>query len=155
MTDPNAMPVESRGLPGYDWEADKRLISEHIKSKNREKAMSLVRKWAERLGKSPFAEEREFTSGFQHILENKELDGLCRGKPNSIRQVMSEGLEAPLLQDPNDDEGLLVEWSVPKDTRDEVIREVYNVITAGAALPEGPETDDITESDLPVAVSGL
>ncbi len=154
MTDPNAMPVESR-LPGFDWEADKRLISESIKNKNRDKAMGLVRKWADRLGKPAFSEDREYISGFQHVLENKELDGLCRGKPNSIKQVMSEGLEAPLLQDPNQDEGLLVEWSVPKDTRDEVIREVYNVITAGAVLPDEPETDDITESDLPVAVSGL
>lgn len=153
MTDPNAIP-ESK-LPGFDWEADKRLLAEYKKSGQRNKAMSLVRKWADRLGKPLFAEDREFTSGFQAVLESKELDGLCRGKPTPNQIVMSEGLEVPLLYDPSEDPGLLVEWSVPKDIRDEVIREVYNVITVGHDLPEESDSEEITESDLPVAVSGL
>ncbi len=154
MTDPNAIPVESK-LPGFDWEADKRLLIEYKKNGQRNKVVSLVRKWAERMGKPLFAEDREFSSGFQAILENKELDGLCRGKPVPDQIVMSEGLESTLLSDPSADPGLLVEWSVPKDVRDEVIGEVYNVITVGQHLPGGPDTDEITESDLPVAVSGL
>lgn len=153
MTDPSALP-ESR-LPGYDWEADKRLIAESMKSQNREKAVSLVRKWAGRLGKPIFAEDREYSSGFQHIMENKELDGLCKGKPSPKRSVMSESVEGPLFYDPNADDGLLVEWSVPKDIRDEVIREVYNVITVGLEIPNTQDDNEITESDLPVAVSDL
>lgn len=140
-------------MEGFDWAADKRLLKEYQRQNRMDDAMKLVRRWAERLGKPAFSEGRDFMSGYQHILENKELDGLCGGRPKKP-QVMSEDRLGALPDDPNDDDGLLVSWSVPKATRDEAISEVYNVITAGLEIQEGSDDEEITEADL-MAVSNL
>lgn len=146
------MQQESK-LPGYDWNAEKRLLLEFKKDNNRAGMKSLLQKWAERLGKPLFAEHREFQSGFQHILESKELDGLSKTPPPSVHEMNGDG--GAVIHDPKQDPGLLVEWSVDKDTRDEVIKEVYDVITTGEHLTTTGDSDEITESDLPTAVSDL
>jgi len=139
------VPQES-ALPGYDIESEKRLLREFKNSNNKAGVKDILQKWAARLGKSLFVEEREFRSGFQHILESKELDGLSRTVPQKTDDM---------IYDPQNDEGLLVEWSVKKDIRDEVIKEVYDVITAGADNQTIIEDGDVTDDDLRAVVSDL
>lgn len=134
-------------LPGYDWGAEKRLLLEFKKDNDRVGVKNILQKWAERLGKPSSAEDHQFRSGFQHILETKELDGLSKSQP---RFEDDSG-----IHDPAHDPGLLVEWSVDKNIRDEVIREVYDVITAGESRFPVSRDDEITENDLPTAVSDL
>ncbi len=141
-------------LEGIDWAADKRLLLELRRGNKADAARTLLEKWAERLGRPVSPENRQFVSGFQNILENKELDGLCRGTP-SAPPILTEDLNSELAVDPNTDAGLLVNWSVEKELRDEVIAEVYNVIMAEAPISSNHDDDEITADDLPLLVSSL
>lgn len=140
------MQQESR-LPGLDWRRQVQVLKEMAKDGKKEEMKTILERWAMRLGKLPDAEPRVFYSGFQNILESKELDGLSVGK----RPDLNEGE----IFDPNSDPNhLLVAWSVPQTVRDEVIKEVCDVITAGGVLMT-EEQDGINEADLPVQVSSL
>lgn len=146
------MQQESR-LPGYDWEAERRLLLEFKKEGKRREALRIIQRWAQRLGKPLFAEDRQFSSGYQAMLESKELDGLSRSPSPKPHELNGDG--GMYIHDPNRDRGLLVEWSVPKEMRDEAIKEVYDVITAGEQLPAAHDDEEITEADLPMVVSDL
>lgn len=133
---------EEAPLEGYDYAAEKRLLLELHKRGQRKEAMKIVRKWADRLGKDEPMEHNPI-SGFNHLLEMKELDGLSSSNEN-----LTNGKPGK-YHDPNSDEGLLVEWSVSPDDRDEAIKEVYDVLTAGTQSENIGESDEITERDLP------
>lgn len=113
--------------------------------------MKFVRKWAGRLGKDSSPKEREFLSGFDHLIESKELDGLS-ADPVSPHENNGTG---DYIHNPNRDKNLLVEWSVDDDLRDEAITEVRNVITISEGGNSESDDDEITEGDLPVSVSQL
>lgn len=134
------------GLEGFDYAAERRVLMELQAQGKRKEIMEIVERWAQRLGKPNQSEEIQFCSGFAHLMEMKEFDGLSRTvPPNGDHKI----------HDPNDDVELLVEWSVDKTLRDEVIKEVMDVITVGSVQRESG-SDEITESDLPVTdVTGL
>jgi len=136
-------------LEGYDYEAEKRLLQEYKKQGKRAKVMEIVQRWRTRLGKDSDPTESRPLSGYTYLLESKELDGLSVDNPTA-----SDG-----IHNPNNDKGLLVEWSIDEETRDQAIKEVRDVITAGSSTSsEGNQNQKevITEDDLPVAnVSNL
>jgi hypothetical protein len=82
-------------------------------------------------------------------MERKELDGLSKSHPQRNHDGESQ------IHDPNKDLGLLVEWSVSADLRNDAIKEVYDVITAGEHLSEAVDSGEITEEDISMSVSGL
>jgi hypothetical protein len=159
-TDPMAAGAEMMGmqqesrLKGYDWAGERRLLLEFKEQGRRRDALRIVQRWAQRLGKQFYAEDRELISGYQAILESKELDGLSSSSPPPSHDLNGTGDQLH-IHDPNHDGGLLVEWSVPKVVRDEVIDEVYNVVTLGEQLPVSEDEEEITKADLPLAVSDL
>jgi len=86
------------------------------------------------------------TPCFNHILEQKELDGLSRGKPpvDNVGNILTESWEYDL----NGDEGLIVEWSVPEEMRKEAIAEVATIIKGSSARITTDE--EVVDADLPV-----
>jgi len=141
------------GLEGFDYAAEKRLLLELRKQGKRNEAMAIVRRWAARLGRPSMADDREYNSGFDFLIEHKELDGLSANHPINPAESNGNGRG---IHDPNKDTDLLVEWSVDEDERTQAIDEVYNVITAGEVLSEDADEDNITEDDLPAtSVSDL
>jgi hypothetical protein len=141
---PSGGPIE-----GYDYKSEKNVISEMHKQSRSKESMRLLKKWASRLGKSFSRDDNPIYNGFDHMIESKELDGLSRSRPKN-----TDG-----IYDPNNDSGLLVEWSVNKSDRDAVISEVYKVLTHGT-VSDGDFSvngDDglITEDDLVFTTSDL
>jgi hypothetical protein len=135
---------------GMDVEAQKRVITEMMRQGKRQEVKRIVENWADKLGKD--SNEMLIVSGYNHLLMSKELDGLSVGSKNS-NNIISEnyqidGVENLVISNPNSDDGLLVEWSVPKDIRDETIKEVYEVITMQSS-DQPDDSDSISESDLP------
>lgn len=127
--------AEARAARDYD-----RLITEMADIEESTRRKAVLRKMAMRAGKEPFTEGRVINNGFDHWIETKELDGLTRTKPESNDNPLS-----PF--DPNDTPGLLVEWSVSKETRGDVIKEVYQVIADDA--PAVNDDGEITTADIP------
>jgi len=141
----DAEPLPQPPLEGFDQAAANRLLVEMRKERSKAARIKLVERWAKRAGKLSTADDREFISGFDHLLESKELDGL------SMTVVSS----SDAIHDPNDDHGLLVEWSVPTDLRNAAIKEVLDVITVGGIVEEDLD-DEIQFSDIPTStISGL
>lgn len=141
-------------VEGYDYESERRVITEMHKQRKSADAMRLVKKWASRLGK-PFSRgENPIYNGFDHLIESKELDGLSKNKPNS--SVSNGRSITESIHDPNSDDELLVEWSVNKSDRDAVISEVYNVLMGKTdGNSEVSEDSLITEEDLPFSTDSL
>lgn len=81
------------------------------------------------------------TPCFSHILEQKELDGLSKGTPPTKEGVLAESEKS------ESQEVVLVEWSVPPETRKEAIEEVATVLR-GAAV-QISDSGEITDADLP------
>jgi hypothetical protein len=144
-TKPEAAPP----MEGLDIKAQKRLIREEKIRANRKEAKRIVEKWHGKIGKSN--DEIVINSGFDHLLAQKELDGL-----SSSSNEVETGSDGTILEDLDQkmDKGLIVEWSVPKDERDEAIREVYQVLVSGSDARDVDESD-ITLDDLPTRVSDL
>lgn len=139
-------------LEGYDYAREQRLLMELHKQGKRKEALNIIRTWAHRLGRDTEPQEYNPLSGFTYLLETKELDGLSSSKPN-VGELNGKPAH---YYNPNKDTGLLVEWSVPDDLRDEAIKEVYDVLTLGGVAQPSEESDEITEEDLPVTrVSAL
>jgi len=131
----------------FEWldrRDEKRLISEANKADKRFKSLEYVRKLT--------ARKNTITSLFNNMIEAKELDGLSRSKsPSGDKPVITEDSDGSdnTIFDPNSDkDNLLVEWSVPKDARDEAIEEVKNVLMGGRMSVEDDE-EEITSDDLP------
>lgn len=131
-------------VEGFDYESERALMQELRRQGNRSEALQIMKKWANKIGKAE-TEDVLLNSGFTHLLESKEFDGLTVDQPTQTGEAF-EPTGA----------GLLVEWSVPKDVRDEAIKETYDVLTAGTTESETPDSDEITEHDIPIAsVSSL
>lgn len=142
---------EEPPIEGFDVAAERRLILELQKQGRRKEAKKILERWAERLGKDD-DKFREYHSGFDHILELKELDGLSRTIPDAAK---TNGVPNHTYN-PNKDPELLVEWSVDSKDRDEAISETYDIITVGNTANDEKSDSEIDESDLPVtAVSEL
>ena len=139
-------------IEGFDYAAEQRLILELRKQGKMDEKGRIVKKWAARMGRFTSPSDREFSSGFQHVLESKELDGLTT---DSSPHSESDG-QVSSIRDPNEDNGLLVEWSVDCGERNSAIQEVYNVLMAeeGRQTVEDEE-EMITEEDIPISVSHL
>jgi hypothetical protein len=136
------------GLEGFDREAERRLLLEMRIQNNRSAARRLVAGWAEKLGKPMTRENIEHASGYTHFMESKELDGLSRSAPDVEKHGVNIADDLRVY-DPNqeNEESLLVEWSVDEKTRSEVIKETYTLLMADQP-DEVVATDEITESDL-------
>ena len=148
--DAGEIPVE--GISGFDYEAEKRVITELRKQGRMDEVKRLVQRWADRLGRPDDPNSREFLSGFDHFIETKELDGLSASTPPSSVEMNGDGQH---IHDPNDDNALLVEWSVDATERQEVIDEVRDIITAGEMSVTEDDDDEITPDDIPVSTSRL
>jgi hypothetical protein len=88
----------------------------------------------------------EYTSGFDYMVSSKELDGLSMSEPTNVKS--DSIIES--IHDPNNDDNLLVKWSVDPNDRNEVIEETYNLLTS-EPMVEDIGQDDITRSDLPIS----
>ena len=140
--DADEIPIE--GIDGFDYAAERRMIIELRKQGKMDAAKKIMERWANRMGKFKSPDDTTFHSGFQHILENNELDGLSSSESKGPTEFDS------------DDEGILVDWSVDEEEREAVIKEVLDVLTVGEAQEEADEDDElITEDDIPVPVSRL
>ena len=84
------------------------------------------------------------TPCFQHILEQKELDGLTKSSPPEDK----EGVLTESRNWDNEDEGVIVEWSVPSEVREEAISEVATILK-GASV-QVSNSDEVTDADLPI-----
>jgi hypothetical protein len=128
------------GESGFDNKAQKRLIKEMKKREVDEKVKMYLEKIQRRRG---FQNDDEFipNNRYDHLVESKELDGLSRTKPPHSSDT---------YHDPNGDGGLLVEWSIPKDVRDEVIKENLDILLRSRDVdPKNVSNSDISEADLP------
>lgn len=137
--------LEKPALEGFDIKSQKRLLTELRRQGRTKEMLNIVESWAEKLGKN-YKTPIKHNSGFDHLLSTKELDGLSSDKPKTYSDKKSL-LDS--IHDPNNDLGLLVEWSVAPDVRNEVIEEVYNVLLDKDQLPIVTEDVDITKDDLP------
>lgn len=131
---------------GYDVGAEKRLINEMLDEEKRGKTRAIVESWAKRLGRGP-SEEVNFSSGFDAFIESRELDGLSYSQPSRTNDYG--------LYNPNSDAGLLVEWSVDPEMRNQAIKECYDILTEVDAIAESVEDEPgvITEADINAAAS--
>lgn len=121
-------------LPGFDVQAEKRLINEMKRSRVNETRKRMLDVWRSR-------REDNISNAFANLLESRELDGLSSSKPNDNVEI----------HNPNGDSGLLVEWSVAKNDREAVIAEVTNILLeASNNVVEYVESDEIVISDLPL-----
>lgn len=140
-----AAPAGGSSLPplgesGFDRKSQKKLINEIRQREIDGKVRSYLEKIHERRGYS-YDDTKTINTRYDYLVESKELDGLSRNKSPQGRD---------LYVDPNGDAGLLVEWSVPKEVRDEVIKENYELLmrSRGQQINESTSSE-VTESDLP------
>jgi hypothetical protein len=137
---------EEPALEGFDYQAEKRLLLELRRQGRIEESRKIVDKWAQRVGKLA-PSNKEYHSGFDHLLEIKELDGLT-----SSKMLNSSGAN---IQDPNRTDGLLVEWSVDEVVRNEAINEVLNVLSGGLVNNSSSDDGVITEDDIAVSTKSV
>lgn len=145
--EPGGKKQTGKPLEGFDYDAQRRLLLEMRKQGRDKEARAIVERWADKLGKPLVQESIEPLSGYDHMLNSKELDGLSK---TNVQIRESAGDQ---IHDPNNDEGLLVEWSVDKESRDEVIGEVRSILVQTNAVTDDDGT--ITNDDLPMQVSEL
>jgi hypothetical protein len=107
---------------------ENKIILEIKKADLRKKKFNNLIKLSHRVGRP--------SNPFQYLLESKELDGLTR---TSETTLLSEGKE---------DNGILVEWSVPKEDRESAIKEIIGVIKHQAIIVTN--NSDIDQDDLPI-----
>ena len=128
------------GEGGFDSRAQKRLITEMRRKETEAKVKEYLEKIHRRRGYI-FDDHSRINQRYDYLVEAKELDGLSKSKPV---------LNQELYHDPNQDTGLLVEWSVPKNIRDEVIKENLNVVMRAKEIDLNSHSNqDISEVDLP------
>lgn len=133
------------GLPplgegGFDAKAHKKLINEMKRKEVSGRVRSYLEKIHERRGFS-YDDTKILNTKYDYLMESKELDGLSRDQPTP---------KANIYHDPNQDHELLVEWSVPKEIRDEVIKENYDLLMRAKGHPIAEsQSVDVTEHDLP------
>lgn len=133
---------EAPALEGYDFAAEKRLLIEMRKQGRIRESRKIINKWVERLGRTA-STNREFHSGFDHLLEMKELDGLTKSEMHN-----SSGAN---IQNPNNTDGLLVEWSVGEEERQVAIKEVLSVLKSGTVNDLPSDENVVTDEDIAVS----
>ena len=128
---------------GFDKAAQSRLLNELRMYKARgekRKATELLESIAARIGKNGSRDDYQPVNQYAALLEGKELDGLSGTAP----------LLAGSVYNPNGDERLLIEWSVPKEERDSAISEVRALLMED--VPMAVDDDGaILAEDLPIA----
>jgi hypothetical protein len=140
-------PITPEPVEGYDYDADRRLILEMRKQGKIKQAGKIIQKWARRLGRMS-AEDVKYHSGFDHFIDSKELDGLTISELDA-----STGAN---ISDPNQTDGLLVEWSVAEHDRRDAIIEVLNVLKTGQVVESSVQNESvITEEDIAVSTQSL
>jgi len=118
---------------------ERKVLLEIAKDARRGKRYTNIVKMSQRANKT--------SNPFQYLLESKELDGLTKspqGDSNLLTQVLSEGTE------PEKDDGLLVEWSIPRKERVEVISEFMSILKSQPATVQSDT--DVGQEDLPTQV---
>ena len=131
------------GLYGLDQSANRRLINEMAKTRDRNRRRKIMESWTKRQNKEVYKdEEQSFNNAYEYMLNTKEFDGLTREK------YLNDGLD---IHDPSRSESCLVRWSVEEGERNDAIRENYDVLMENVAKPEAEE-GDITDDDLPAIV---
>lgn len=140
----NELESDLSAMEGYDFKAEKRLLMEFKKQGKRKEVMSIVEKWAKRLGKNTISEDMETYNGFDHMIDTKELDGLTKNEESGKDQ------DPKSPRNPNEDSELLVEWSVDEDDRASAISETYAVIMEGVEpVVSEEEEGEVTHEDIP------
>jgi len=137
-----AIPAEQ-----YDWNKERKVISELNKEGKRQTIMEIVRRWAERLGKDDLIERSNISSKFDYLLESKELDGLTK-KHVDIKFSNNGDGEVHVEPFDVDKSDLIIDWSVSNDERESAIMETRNILL-GEVDEVIEESEEITESDLP------
>ena len=128
------------GENGFDIRAQKRLINESKKILANKKIKEYLEKIHIRRGYT-YDDSIRLSSKYENLIESKELDGLTRTKPP---------VSSAIYHDPNSDNSLLVEWTVPKNIRDEVINENLEILMKSKKdQPKVVEDTEISETDLP------
>jgi len=138
--------ADGSALEGFDYAAERRLLVEMRKQGRISESRNIINKWAERIGRTAYT-NREYHSGFDHLLEMKELDGLTK--------TQMEDSSGANIQNPNDTDGLLVEWSVSEDERSEAIKEVLSVLVSDTADTLPIDENLITDEDIAVSTRTL
>ena len=129
------------GESGIDNREQARLINEMRRVQVEKKIKTYLEKIHSRRGYA-CDDGYKINSKYDNLIESKELDGLSKSKP------ANNGSD--IYHDPNNDNGLLVEWSVPKQIRDEVIKENYDIVMKSKDGDLSPNvSSEISESDLP------
>jgi hypothetical protein len=120
--------------------AQKRLINESKKILANKKIKEYLEKIHIRRGYT-YDDSIRLSSKYENLIESKELDGLTKTKPPISNEI---------YHDPNSDANLLVEWTVPKKVRDEVINENLEILMKPKDnLPKPTEDTEVSETDLP------
>ena len=136
---PEAAPEEAPVPEGYDRGAERRLITEIRRQKTRNDKRKIVENWARSMNKELYRDSHELSSGYEFLLNSKELDGLTK-RPNR-----NEGTD---IKDPSGTAHCLVDWTCDPTERAQVIKETYDVL-----MEEFTEIltidSDITKLDLP------
>lgn len=141
--EPSPMP----GLEGFEYRREKKLLQEMLRDGEKEKANIILERWAKRLGKDVKKSPVEYNSGFDHILQNHELDGLTKSEM-ATNQILGESVSGSSTYE--NDPNLLVGWNIDSNIRNEAIKEVYNVLTNNTEVSNSSDSDDITEDDIPI-----
>lgn len=138
----SASPVQaestSNRVTGFDYGAEKILFDKLRKNKNHNVMLEFLERMARRCGKDLFLDEN-INNPFKWMLHQNEFDGLSKNVPVDV------GPDE--IYDPNDDDGLLVDWKVPH--RMDAIQEVYALLTESVDSDVSTDSDEITDDDLP------
>lgn len=151
LSDINQQPDSAMGSPpleGYDVAAEKRVLNEQLRFEIMEKKRLLIERWMARQGKSDLGEEQGYNNGFDYFISTKELDGLTKGYKSD--KILSENINGVEVYNPNDEAGLLVEWSVSEKDRREAMEEVLAIIMEDQKREPNLDSTEITENDLPI-----
>lgn len=146
-------------IEGFDYAAEKRVIAELRRRGNINEAKLIMERWADKLGRPTDRAIVEYNSGYDYILSSKELDGLSSSNNDvNTSHIHETNGKAPKsiideIHDPNNDSGSLVSWSVDKHDREEVIKEVYDVLVCDAVKVGVEPSNAITEEDLQTVAS--
>jgi hypothetical protein len=129
-------PFPPEGMESLGDLDSKNLLLEINRDEKKNKSLSYIKKLHDK--------KNVTTSCFNHILEQKELDGLSKDGP----PVEKDGVViAESWKWEPDDNRVLVEWSVPQEIREEAIAEVSAILMGSSR--QVSDNDEITDGDLP------
>ena len=124
--------IDEAPIEGFDYDENEKLIKELDRQDRREKSVAIMENWSNKLKKDNSLPTDEYNNGFDYLIESKEIDGLTRSQEYS-----------------DNDDNTLVEWSVPKKDRDDVVNEVRSVVSTNESKLKDDSDDEITDNDIP------